>query len=149
MMAPFRLREGEILAGKYRIEKTLGVGGMGVVVAAWHLELDQRVAIKFIHQQTDKRLEAAKRFRHEARAAAKIRSEHVARVLDVGSLDGGTPYIVMEHLEGKTLGQELRAHGPFEITDAVDYLLQAIDALAEVHALGMVHRDLKPSNLFL
>ena len=143
------LQEGEILAGKYRIERVLGVGGMGVVVAGWHLELDQRVAIKFLHQEADERFDGAKRFRREARAAAKIRSEHAARVIDVGALDDDTPYIVMEYLEGNTLAQEVRVRGPLPVVEAVDYVLQAIDALAEVHALGIVHRDLKPANLFL
>src|SRR5262245_17301592 len=107
-MSASPLPEGEVLAGKYRIERVLGVGGMGVVVAAWHLELEQRVAIKFLQQDTDERFEAAKRFRREARAAAKIRSEHVARVLDVGVLGENTPYIVMEYLEGNNLAQEIR-----------------------------------------
>jgi serine/threonine-protein kinase len=141
--------EGEVLDGKYRIERVLGVGGMGVVVAAWHVELEQRVAIKFLHSQTDARLEAGKRFRREARAAAKIRSEHVARVFDVGSLASGTPFIVMEFLDGNNLTHEMRDRRQLPLGEAIDYILQAIEALSEAHAFGMVHRDLKPANLFL
>jgi tRNA A-37 threonylcarbamoyl transferase component Bud32 len=139
---------GQILAGKLEVERVLGVGGMGVVVAARHLELDQRVAVKFLHQEALSSAEAAARFVREARVAAKIRSEHVARVIDVGRLDNGAPYIVMEYLEGNDLAGQIEA-GPITVEDAVDYVIQACDAMAEAHALGIVHRDLKPANLFL
>lgn len=138
---------GEILAGKYRVERVLGAGGMGVVVSALHLELDQRVAVKFLLAQIASP-EAVARFVREARAAVKIRSEHVARVIDVGRLDDGAPYMVMEYLEGRDLAAQL-GHGPLAIEDAVDYVIQAADAMAEAHAEGIVHRDLKPANLFL
>ena len=138
---------GEILAGKYRVERVLGAGGMGVVVSALHLELDQRVAVKFLLAQIASP-EAVARFVREARAAVKIRSEHVARVIDVGRLGDGAPYMVMEYLEGRDLAAQL-THGPLPIEDAVDYVIQAADAMAEAHAEGIVHRDLKPANLFL
>jgi serine/threonine protein kinase len=141
--------EGELLAGKYRVERVIGRGGMGVVFAAWHLELDQYVALKFLLTELAERGEAAARFRREARAAAKIKSEHVARVLDVGNFDGSVPYIVMEMLEGCDLAEELRSRGPLPVQETVDYLLQALEAVAEAHSLGIVHRDLKPENLFL
>ncbi len=92
---------GDILADKYRVEKVLGCGGMGVVVAAWHLELEQLVAMKFLLPDLAANTEASERFRREARAAVKIKSEHVARVLDVGTMDGGVPYMVMEYMEGQ------------------------------------------------
>src|ERR1700682_5655918 len=92
--------EGEILAGKYRVERVLGVGGMGVVVAAHHLALDRRVAIKFLLSEAALNPEVIARFAREARAAVKIESEHVARVIDVGALDSGAPYMVMEYLVG-------------------------------------------------
>jgi serine/threonine-protein kinase len=120
---------------------------MGVVVSALHLELDQRVAVKFLLAQIASP-EAVARFVREARAAVKIRSEHVARVIDVGRLGDGAPYMVMEYLEGRDLAAQL-AHGPLPIEDAVDYVIQAADAMAEAHAEGIVHRDLKPANLFL
>jgi serine/threonine protein kinase len=140
---------GHVLAGKYRVEQVLGSGGMGVVVAAWHQELEQRVAVKFLHPLAAERFDALERFRREARAAAKIKSEHVARVLDVGTLDGGYPYMVMEYLEGQDLASELRTRGPLPVLETSEYVLQAIEALAEAHAAGIVHRDLKPANLYV
>ncbi len=147
MTAP--VEEGEVLAGKYRVERVLGVGGMGVVVAAMHLQLDERVALKFLLPEALQNAEAVERFAREARAAVKIKSEHVARVIDVGTLETGAPYMVMEYLEGEDLSNLLERAGPLSVPDAVDYLLQACEAIAEAHALGIVHRDLKPGNLFL
>src|SRR5258708_1314517 len=106
------VREGDLLAGKYRIERVLGVGGMGVVVAARHEELGQLVAIKFVRDQALGNAEEVERFLREARAAVKLRSEHVARVLDVGKLESGAPYMVMEFLEGSDLSQVLDTDGP-------------------------------------
>ena len=148
-MADSPFTEGQILAGKYRVEKVLGSGGMGVVVAAWHLELEQRVAVKFLHPLALERTDTAERFRREARSAAKIRSEHVARVIDVGIMEGGVPYMVMEYLEGHDISDEMQKVGMLPISDAIDFVLQAIEALAEAHAAGIVHRDLKPANLFI
>jgi serine/threonine-protein kinase len=143
------VQEGQILAGKYRVERVLGVGGMGVVVSALHLQLDERVAIKFLLPEALENAEAVARFSREARAAVKIKSQHVARVIDVGTLETGAPYMVMEFLHGQDLSQRLRAGGALPIVDAVDFVLQMCEALAEAHALGIVHRDLKPANLFL
>ncbi|HEX7668164.1 MAG TPA: serine/threonine-protein kinase [Polyangiaceae bacterium] len=143
------VRENETVAGKYLIGRTLGEGGMGVVVAARHLELDQMVAIKFLRPEIAQEGASAERFRREARAAVKIRSEHVCRVLDVGTLENGVPYLVMEYLEGCDLSDELARRGKIPVEEAVDYILQACEALAEAHAAGIVHRDLKPGNLFL
>jgi eukaryotic-like serine/threonine-protein kinase len=140
---------GDVLAGKYRVDRILGVGGMGVVVAATHLQLDQRVALKFMLPQGLKLPALVERFAREARAAARLRSDHVARVLDVGTLDSGSPYMVMEYLEGSDLGELVETQGPMATQAAVDYVLQACDAVAEAHSLGIVHRDLKPRNLFL
>ena len=140
---------GTTLAGKYVIERVLGVGGMGVVVAARHIDLDQRVAIKYLLPETLANPEIVERFAREARAAAKIKGEHVARVLDVGRFDDGAPFMVLEYLEGEDLSQLLERSGPLPIADAVGYVLEACEALAEAHAAGVVHRDLKPANLFL
>jgi eukaryotic-like serine/threonine-protein kinase len=145
---PAGLREGDILAGKYRVERVLGVGGMGVVVAAHHLHLDERVAIKFLLPEMLDHAESVGRFAREARAAVKIKSEHVARVLDVGTLDTGAPYMVMEYLDGQDLGTWIKQRGPLPIDQAVEFLIQACVAIAEAHGLGIVHRDIKPSNLF-
>jgi serine/threonine protein kinase len=139
---------GIILAGKYRVERVLGAGGMGIVVAAHHLQLDQPVAIKMLLPSMLKHREAVERFSREARAAVKIKSEHVARVSDVGTLETGAPYMVMEYLDGEDLGRWVADHGALEISQAVEFVLQAAEAIAEAHALGIVHRDIKPSNLF-
>jgi serine/threonine-protein kinase len=143
------VREGEVLAGKYRVERVLGVGGMGVVVAATHLQLEERVALKFLVKDALENADAVARFAREARAAVKIKSEHVARVIDVGTMENGAPYMVMEYLEGCDLAQVLQSRGPLSVEDAVEYVLQACEAIAHAHVLGIVHRDLKPANLFL
>jgi serine/threonine protein kinase len=140
---------GELVAGKYRVERVIGQGGMGVVVAAMHEQLGQRVAIKMLLQEAKASPNALARFLREARAAASIRGEHVARVLDVGEMEGGAPYIVMEYLEGRDLAQTLAQGGPLPVEEAVAYVLQACEAIAEAHAAGIIHRDLKPSNLFV
>jgi serine/threonine protein kinase len=141
--------EGDVLAGKFRIERVLGIGGMGMVVSAMHIHLDERVAIKFLLPEALSNGEAVARFGREARAAVKIRSEHVARVTDVGALETGAPYMVMELLRGQDLSNLLRDSGALPVHLAVQYVLQACEALAEAHAIGIVHRDLKPANLFL
>src|SRR4051812_20766395 len=143
------VHEGQILAGKFRIERVLGQGGMGVVVAATHLQLDERVALKFLLPDALANPEAVERFSREARAAVRIKSEHVARVSDVGTLESGSPYMVMEFLHGEDLGASVRRTGPMPVADAIEFLLQAGEAIAEAHALGIVHRDLKPANLFV
>ncbi|XXX80989.1 protein kinase [Sorangium sp. So ce134] len=145
MSAP--VTEGQILSGKYRIERVLGQGGMGVVVAALHEQLQQRVAIKMLHPGAS--AEMVERFVREARAAVRLKSEHVARVLDVGTLETGAPFMVMEYLEGSDLQETLRQRGPLELDEAVGYVLEACEAIAEAHAAGIIHRDLKPANLFL
>lgn len=143
------LEVGTILAGKYRVDRVLGAGGMGVVIAAYHLHLDERVAIKFLLPQFHQNRELVARFLREARAAIKIKSEHVARITDVGTLDNGAPYMVMEFLDGSDLASWISKRGPLSVEDTVEFVLQACEALAEAHVLKMVHRDLKPANLFV
>lgn len=140
---------GDLIAGRYRVERVIGEGGMGVVLAAEHLDLGERVAVKLLLPDTARLEDAVARFQREARSAARIPSEHVARVMDVGTLADGTPYLVMEYLEGRDLSAELAARGPLPIEEAVGYVLQAAVGVSEAHALGIVHRDLKPSNLLL
>ncbi|MFO0740153.1 MAG: protein kinase [Labilithrix sp.] len=140
---------GQIVSGKFRIEEPLGRGGLGVVVAATHLQLGQRVAIKFLDARVLAAVDGVARFLREARSAATIESEHCVRILDFGTAEDGAPYIVMECLRGHDLATELREHGALEVERAVDYVLQACDAVAEAHAHGIIHRDLKPANLFL
>ncbi|HMR05740.1 MAG TPA: serine/threonine-protein kinase [Polyangiaceae bacterium] len=143
------VNQGDILAGKFRVEKLLGSGGMGMVVAAHHLQLDEPVAIKFLLPEAMTNSDAVGRFAREARAATKIKSEHVVRIIDVSNFDSGEPYIVMEYLKGQDLSQILAARGPLPPAEVADYVLQACEALAEAHVLGIVHRDLKPANLFV
>jgi len=143
------IRQGELLAGKYRVEQVLGAGGMGYVVAAMHEQLGQRVAVKLLVPELCENEDSVTRFLREARAAVKIHSEHVARVLDVGELTNGSPYMVMEFLSGRDLAEELDLPGQLEVQVAIDYVLQASEAVAEAHSLNLIHRDLKPANLFL
>ncbi len=143
------VRPGDLIADKYRVEQTLGEGGMGVVMAAHDEVLERRVAIKFLQPRLVGTEVAVQRFLREARAATRITSEHVARLLEIGKLPNGIPYFVMEHLQGRDLRAVLREDGPLEPSVAVDYVLQALEAIAEGHLKGIVHRDLKPGNLFL
>jgi serine/threonine-protein kinase len=148
-MSDSPVQPGEILAGKYRVERVLGAGAMGVVVAATHVGLGQLVALKFMLQTGGPQREQTERFLREARVAVKLRSHHSARVLDVGVLDNGAPYLVMELLEGRDLAEVLRSGATIPVEIAVDYVLQVCEAMGEAHASGIVHRDLKPANLFL
>jgi serine/threonine-protein kinase len=149
----FEPTPGLLVAGRYRVERVIGEGGMGVVVAATHVELDQQVAIKFLLPEAMRHPEVVERFLREAKVAARVKSEHVARVSDVGKVevDGGdeVPFIVMEYLEGNDLGAVIDVAGRLPLDEACELGLQACEALAEVHAAGIVHRDLKPSNLFV
>jgi serine/threonine-protein kinase len=144
------VQPGDVLAGKYRVDRVLGHGAMGVVVAATHWQLAKRVAVKFLMPEAMAADGARERFLREARAAVQFKGEHVARVMDIGTLENGAPFIVMEYLEGLDLSALLQANGPLPVQTAVDYVLQVCEALAEAHGtLGIVHRDLKPANLFL
>lgn len=149
-MQPFEtapVLPGETLAGKYKVERILGRGGMGIVVAARHLELDERVAIKFLLRKDDP--VAVERFLREARAAVKVKSEHVCRVYDVGRLETGEPYLVMEYLDGVDLAERLGGSGRIGVALVARWMIEVCAALGEAHAIGIVHRDLKPANIFL
>ena len=147
--APSPVKPGETVAGKYRVERVLGVGGMGVVVAARHIHVQHQVALKFLASELAGDGASVTRFLREAQAVGAIRCEHVARVMDVGQTESGIPFLVMEYLEGKDLARLLEQRGVLPEEAAVNYILQALVAIAEAHALDIVHRDLKPSNLFL
>ncbi|WP_438037702.1 serine/threonine-protein kinase [Sorangium sp. So ce128] len=140
---------GALLLGKYRVEGVLGKGGMGVVVAARHVDLDELRAIKLLLPQTLRDAHAEERFLREARAAVRVRGEHAVRVHDIGRLPTGELFMVLELLSGSDLKQIVQARGPLPVEEAATYVLQASTALAEAHALGIVHRDIKPANLFL
>ncbi len=143
------LAPGVVLLGKYRIEAVLGRGGMGVVLRVTHLHLGEEHALKILPPEVAIVPESHARFLHEAQAASRLRGEHVTRVSDVGVLPSGAPYMVMEYLRGIDLAQLLVQRRVLPPGEAVDYILQACEALAEAHANGIIHRDIKPNNLFL
>ncbi len=140
---------GEVIAGRLRLERVIGHGAFGVVMQARHLALSAPVAVKFLSPSVVGDAESVARFLREARAAVRIQNQHVVRVMDVGTLESGLPYIVMELLEGTSLDDLVARTGPIAVPEAARYALQVCEALAEAHALGIVHRDLKPANLFL
>ena len=140
---------GTILLGKYRVLSLIGEGGMGAVLKARHIDLDEDVAIKCLLPHHLEREDIVRRFLREAKAAVKLKGKHVARVLDVGRLETGVPYIVMEYLEGADLNAIIKHHGAQDPAVAVDLMLQACEAIAEAHAIGIIHRDIKASNFFV
>jgi len=142
-------RPGDVIAGKYAVVRQLGEGGMAVVFEATHLRLRQRLAIKVQRPDVRDFEQSLARFEREARASAQLRSIHAARVVDVDTLPGGLPYMVMEYLEGCDLEARLATVGAFPIDQAVDVVLQVCSAMQEAHDLGIAHRDLKPANLFM
>jgi len=143
------LAPGTILLGKYRIDDLIGTGGMGNVVRASHLYLHQPFAIKILLPQMAESDSTKQRFLREAQATVRLKSEHSARVWDVGTMPDGAPFMVMEFLDGNDLNQILRHHGPQAPAIVVDLMLQACEGISEAHALGIVHRDIKPSNFFV
>ena len=143
------VRVGDVIASKYRVDRVLGEGAMGVVVAATHVELGTQVAVKFMLPAALSGADSVERFLREARAASRLRSEHVCRVLDVGRLEHGAPYIVMEMLEGRDVQAALDSVGALSVGVAASYVTQVCEAIGEAHAAGIVHRDLKPQNLFV
>jgi len=142
-------KQGDVLDGKYRVDRVLGEGGMGVVYEAFHLRLRQRVAIKVLRPAILAQPEFVARFEREARAAATLESPNVAKVLDVDTTEAGLTYMVIEYLEGNDLGDEIARRGRLPIQEAVAWVMEACVPIAEAHACGIIHRDLKPSNLFL
>jgi serine/threonine-protein kinase len=139
--------QGTVLNGKYRVERVIGSGGTWLVVAAIHLRLGQRVALKFLLPEAMSHREAVERFPRAARAAAHLTSEHVARIIEVDALPSGAPFVVMEYLDGLDLATVLRRDGPLPVPAIADHVTQALDAIGEAHAAGIVHRDLEPKNL--
>ncbi len=140
---------GDVIAGRFQVERVIGAGGMGCVVAALDTASGQRVAVKTILPEHIDDLEFNARFEREVQVAGALRSEHVPRVLLASHAADGTPYMVMELLEGTGLEKLLRRGRKLPFAQAVAYMIEACDAIAEAHANGIVHRDLKPSNLFL
>ncbi len=137
-----------LVAGKYRVDRRIGHGGMGVVVAATHLGTGRTVALKFM-RTPEGRAGDRERFLREGRAASALRGRNVCQVLDAAALEDGTPYLVMEFVDGHDLGCELAGRGRLPVGEAVGHALQVCEAMAEAHALGIIHRDLKPANLLV
>jgi serine/threonine-protein kinase len=140
---------GDLIGEKYRFESLIAEGGMGIVLRATHVELGSPVAIKVVRPEHVTDEDVVARLLAEAKIVASLRSKHVNRVLDVGRFESGVPYLVLEFLEGSDLAECLAERDHFPQGQAVDYVLQACEGLAEAHANGIVHRDLKPENLFL
>jgi eukaryotic-like serine/threonine-protein kinase len=143
------VKKGEVIGGKYRLEDVLGLGGTAVVMSATHQQLQQKVAVKLLLKNAATAGVDAERLLREAQVIAQMRSPHVARVVDVGTLSNGSPFMVMELLEGIDLEGHLQLRGRLPIAEAVDIVMQVCEAVAEAHGLGVVHRDLKPGNVFI
>ncbi len=147
MMSP--LAPGEIVAGKYKVESVLGMGGVGIVLAARHIQLGDRVAIKVLRPEVLDNKEIVARFQTEARASSHLKSTYVTSVFDVGTLDSGLPYIVMEYLEGSNLDEVIQQRGALPIREVSELALEVCEGLAIAHSRGVIHRDLKPENIFI
>lgn len=142
------IASGDVIDGRFRVERVVGRGGMGVVYQALHLQLREPVAVKVLRPSASQDEQSRSRFLREARASARLRSEHVVRLMDFGLDENGSPIIVMEYLEGLDLGAKLE-NGPLSVDQTVEVILQATEGIAEAHAHGLIHRDLKPGNLFV
>ncbi len=141
-------RQGQLVAGKYRLERELGVGGMGSVWLGTHATLGTPVAVKFIHATHVHKDDARKRFEIEAHAASKLRTTNAVQVFDYG-VEGESPYLVMEYLEGESLADKIERDGPMSLKETAQMISQACRALKVAHAENVIHRDIKPDNLFL
>ena len=142
-------RIGKLIAGKYRLESILGRGGMGTVYRATHSWTGRGVAVKCLHQEHAHDAASVSRFLREARSAAAVRHPNAVDVLDMGQSEDGTAYLVLELLEGTTLGDYLTTQGRLTVEETVRFLVPVFEALEELHRAGVVHRDLKPANVFL
>jgi len=140
---------GQDIAGQFRIIERIGSGGMGAVYKAEQPDMNRFVAIKILHPKYVSRPDLVARFRREARAMSHLSHPNTARVFLYGQLEDNSCYIVMEHLAGMNLAQHVKAHGPFEVSRAINIMIQVCGALEEAHRAGIVHRDLKPENIFL
>ena len=150
-MSTDMIKPGMVIAGRYRIVKQLGEGGVGAVFLVQHVHTDERLALKVLHTQVAMDPSTIERFRTEARAPARIDSDHIVRVTDadVAQEIGGAPFLVMDFLRGRDLGGEVEVRHKLHPKEVVLYLRQTARALDKAHAIGIVHRDLKPENIFL
>lgn len=148
-MAETSLEPDDVIDGKYRIVRLLGKGGMGWVFEGDNELIHRRVAIKVLRASMAGNQTAARRFRKEAQAAGRIGSKHIVEVLDLGELESGEPYMVLEYLDGVTLKERFKSKGTLSPEEAIALLLQLLDGLGKAHEAGIVHRDLKPDNVFI
>jgi serine/threonine protein kinase len=146
--SPLGIEPGQIIDERYRIERAIGMGGMGAVFEAHHLNLNQKVALKFILPEFAKDPTVVDRFTREGRAASRLLNEHTCRVFDLGKTKEGIPFLVLECLQGESVEKRFHREGPFSPDIAFPIVQQALLALHEAHQLGIVHRDIKPANLF-
>ncbi|HLM74028.1 MAG TPA: serine/threonine-protein kinase, partial [Polyangiaceae bacterium] len=142
-------RIGTVAAGKYKILRLIGRGGMGSVYEAQNVAIGKRVALKFVIVEKSADSSMLARFHREARAISAIDSAHIVQVFDTGETSEGDPFLVMELLQGESLAARIRRQGRVEVTEAVTFAIEALRGLRRAHAAGIVHRDLKPENLFL
>jgi len=140
---------GHLLDGRYQLEALIGAGGMGAVFRARHVAMDRRVAVKVLRPHLVGDVTAARRFAREARGTFRVESEHAVKVLDFAVANDGMLYMVMEYLDGRTVGAELEVDGALEPRRALRIVAQVCEALAAAHRLGLVHRDIKPDNVML
>ncbi|MFO0762050.1 MAG: serine/threonine-protein kinase [Byssovorax sp.] len=140
---------GSILGGAYRVESVLGTAAMHLLYTATELKTNRRVALQVLRPEAARRPELSLRFLREARAAQRIHGEHAARVLDVGTLESGAPYMATEYIEGTDLARMLRGRGPLPLPELCDIGVQICEALAEAHAAGVLHKNLEPAKLIL
>jgi serine/threonine-protein kinase len=148
-MMPFTRLTGEIIEGKYRLEKVIGEGGMAIVYKATQINIDRPVVLKVMQWQLRGNERAIKRFEQEAKFTAKVSHPNVVSVFDVGFLPGGQPYLVMEYINGESLRDKLERQGMLSLTTAAQLMLQLCRGLQEAHKCGLIHRDLKPENILL
>lgn len=144
-----RVPIGTLVGDKYRVERVLREGAMGIVLAARHAQLDELVAIKCIRAAVPWSAELLARFAREAKACARLRSEHIAQVIDVGVIPAVGPFMVIEYLEGEDLARLMRRQGSLPVRRATEYVMQVCEALSVAHVASITHRDLKPEHLFL
>ncbi|MDQ3034771.1 MAG: serine/threonine protein kinase, partial [Myxococcota bacterium] len=140
---------GATLADRYRVLRRIAEGGMGAVYEAEQLALSRRVAIKCLHAHLARDQEIVGRFRREALATTQIGHPHIVDVLDLGEMDDGTLFMVLELLDGRDLARALKDDGPLSIARAARVLAQVCEGVGAAHEKGIVHRDLKPENVFL
>lgn len=142
-------RVGDLIDSKYEVVRRIGSGGTGIVYQVFHRRLEKTYAVKFLQPELMHLQDVAQRFEQEARATAKLENPHVVRMIDVARSEHGVPYLVMEFLSGRELGEELAAKGPLPLAEIVHWVSQACIGVQVAHRAGIVHRDLKLSNLFL